>query len=165
MRRAAKALVEPVPARFTVSREVKDGFARLQAEVHRRVKLDGHVDDSDVSLWEPRRARGLSAARFQGRWVVAGEESALEGVFVPSPQVQTFLRATSLLLTLLILAGALVLFADVPVGAATRFLIPLTGVFAILGLPMLTLALASQKLAAEARIAKAIRTCFASQES
>jgi hypothetical protein len=163
MRRAARTLVEPTPVRFVSEVDAGAATERVGAEVAARRRLDGDGRGDLVRIWEPGNESSLAAGRFEGRWVGSEGEYALEGHFLPSPRLQPFLRALSALLAaLLIASGVVLLIPDVP--APIRFLVPLTAGFAILGFPLLIVALGSHKLAAEARIAKAIRALLKPDE-
>jgi hypothetical protein len=109
-----------------------------------------------VVLWEPDRERGLTVARFEGQLVRREDGTALEGRFLPSPTVPRFLRGASLLLAGLVIASLGVVLASSE-STPMRFLLPMTSTLLVLGFPLLVLALASHRHAAEARLAKAIR--------
>ena len=155
MRRAAKALVERTPAEFETGRAAGDALARLRASA----KLDVEVNGDRLAVGEKGRRARLAGSRFEGGWMPRGAGSVLAGDFVPSPGIHAFLRSASVGLAIL-MAASLWTWFDSSTGGPLRYLLALSALFAILGFPIVILAIASQKEAAQARVAKAVRAAL-----
>ena len=140
MRRAARGLVEPRTLTFE-SRHPLDESQRRFAEVAARVPIS-----------PPPRVS----------WQSAGAVATLSAEFPPSPRTKSFLSAVSLGMAMLIAASVWALMRE---SGALAFLLPLTTGLAILGFPMLVLALASQREAREATFARAVRAALRDEES
>lgn len=142
MKRAASALVQTRTERFESLHALAESRARLESAMA--------------------RAR-LTGTQFEPLWREEGGKAVLEARFLPPRGIQGLLRAISLLLVVLIGASAYELVAGVP--GALRFLLPAFTVLCILGLPIFTLALNSQREALESRIRRAIREALLDQDS
>lgn len=139
MRRAARGLVEPRTLTFE-SRHPLEESQRRFAAVLERVPID-----------PPPRAS----------WQSTGAVATLSAEFPPSPRTKSFLSALSLGLAMLIAASAWALMRE---SGTLAFLLPLTTALAILGFPMLVLALASQREAREATFARAVRAALRDED-
>jgi len=138
MKRAAQALVATRTERFESLHPLAESRTRLDAALARmRVVHDG---------------------RFVPHWREEAGHAVLEGEFLPPRGVQGLLRALSVLMALLVVASGYVI-ATVHEGSL-RFLLPLATLLAILGLPLLTLGLSSQREALESRVRRAIRVAL-----
>ena len=87
----------------------------------------------------------------------------LDAEYSPAPGIKRFLQMTSLVLVALIAASAWVVMASREEGALA-FLVPLVTVLAILALPLVVVAIGSQREAEEARIGKAIRRALTDED-
>jgi hypothetical protein len=160
MRRAAQGLVDKTPARFESDLRCPEALERLSAIVRPDGKLDGTVSDERVELWERNRAGGLTATRFGGRFIILEpHRCALDGAFHPSPRVPGFLRITSIFLIALMAATAWMQLSS-GVSEVARYLVTLATSFTILAFPFVILGIASNKQAAENRIARLVRTAL-----
>ena len=155
MRRAAKALVERTPAEFATAHGVEEALLRLRASPG----LDVEASGDRLAIHEKGRAARLTAGRFEGGWVPRAAGSVLAGDFVPSPGIHAFLRSASVGLALL-MGASLWTWFDSTSGGPLRYLLALCALFAVLGFPIAILAVASQKEAAQARVAKAVRAAL-----
>jgi hypothetical protein len=113
-------------------------------------------EQSSARLAEALKANRPRTAKVTATWRVATEGLRLDVQLSPAPTVRIFLVAASVALTMLLVSSAWVLLAaDKPM--ALRFLVPLTAVLGILGLPLLIVGLGSQREAEEAKLSRAIR--------
>jgi len=135
MKRAASALVETRTERFESLHPLAESRARLEGAMA-RVKL-------------------VPGSQFVPEWREEGGKAVLEARFLPPRGIQALLRGISLLLVTLIGASVYEAMTDAP--GALRYLVPGFTLLCILGLPMLSLALNSQREAHESRIRRAIR--------
>lgn len=140
MRRAARGLVEPRTLTFESLHPLEESQRRFAAVIER------------VPISPPPRAT----------WQSTGAVATLVAEFPPSPRTRTFLSALSLAMAMLVAASAWSLMRE---SGSLAFLLPLTTVLAILGFPMLVLALASQREAREAVFAKAVRVALRDEEA
>jgi hypothetical protein len=143
LRRVARALVEHRTERFESRHSREESIARLEPAL---------------------AALGLKGAtRFHGDWKVEHGKVHLEAQFAPARRTRRFLNTSSLVLTLLLAAGAWALLGT-QADRSIRFLVPLAAVFAILAFPFVAAALGSQREAEEARIRKAIRKALLEED-
>lgn len=140
MRRAARGLVEPRTLTFE-SRHPLEESQRRFATVLERVPISP----------APRAS-----------WQSTGTVATLSAEFPPSPRTRAFLSGLSLGLAMLVAASAWALLRET---GALAFLLPLTTGLAILGFPMLVLALASQREAREATFARAVRAALRDEDA
>ncbi|HUP96848.1 MAG TPA: hypothetical protein VM073_02840 [Usitatibacter sp.] len=138
-RRAARALVEHRTESFE---------SRHAPEVARR-----RLDEALARIGPAPRVV------FTPRWVNVGEKAILEASFIPPARIARFLKATSVVMTLL-LAATVWAIAVAGAEPALAWLLTLSTGFAILGLPFVFVALGSQREADEGRIRKAIRVAL-----
>jgi hypothetical protein len=138
MKRAASALVASRTERFESVHSLEDSRKRLAAALA--------------------RAKLAPGDRFVAQWHDEGGRAVLEARFLPPRGIHALLRAISLLMAVLVAASAYVILS-MPTGAL-RFLLPAFTLLCILGLPLLTLALNSQREALESRIRRAIRVAL-----
>lgn len=136
MRRAAQALVARRGETFASRYPLDISRTRLGTELER-----AHVAESE---------------RFRVSWRDEGGDTFLDAQFHPSSTTQRFLQLASFAMLLLVAGSAWALLSAGEERSA-RFLLPLATVLAILGFPLVALALASHREAEEARIGKAIR--------
>lgn len=141
MRRVARALVERRTERFESRHPLADSRQRLEAALG--------------------RARIAGASAFTHAWQEADGKAVLEASFAPPPSLQRLLQAISVALALALAAAG---WAILTQEGAVAFLVPMVTVFAILGLPLVTLGLGSRRMAEEARIGKAIRVALMDEE-
>lgn len=141
MRRVARALVERRSERIESRHAVAESKQRLEAALV-RARLEG-------------------ASAFTHAWHEVDGKAMLEASYAPPPSMQRLLQAISVVMVLLLAATA---WAIATQEGAIAFLVPLVTVFAILGLPLVTLGLGSRRAAEEARIAKAIRVALLDEE-
>jgi hypothetical protein len=135
MRRMAKALVETREETYASRHSVEVSKARA---------------DAALAALVPK------ALRFERSWSNDNGHATLVVRFAPASRTRRFLQASSIVLTLLVLAAAWALLApgeDRP----ARLLLPLVAGFAVLAFPFVVVALGSQREAEEARIGKALR--------
>jgi hypothetical protein len=138
MKRAAASLV----ARRSESFESHHG---IEASKHR---LEAALDRAGIRRPWP----------FLERWSEREGRVVLDVTYEPSPRAQRFLKLSSIAFVALVWASAWALMKSE--SAALRFLLPLVTVLAILGFPMVSLALASNRDALESRIRRAIRVAL-----
>lgn len=142
MKRAARALVERTTERFESRHSLPESKARLDAAIA-KLKLTG-------------------ASRFRLAWIEEGGKAILQAEFLPRARTQAVLTASSVVLSLLVLASAWLLYSAE--GGTARYLVPLVTGFCILAFPFVTLALSSNRAAEESRIRKAIRVALLDEE-
>jgi len=135
MRRAARALVEHRTERFESRHPPGESKARL-----------------DAALAKLERS---GASRFIPSWREEGGKAILQAQFLPRARTQAVLTASSIVLSLLVLASAWLLYSTDE--GAVRYLVPLFTGLAILAFPFVALALSSNREAEESRIRRAIR--------
>ena len=140
MRRAARGLVEPRTLVFESRHPLEESQRRFAAVLER------------VPIAPPPRAT----------WESTGAVATLKAELPPPPRTKAFLNALSLGMAMLVAASAWALTRE---SGALAFLLPLTTVLAILGFPMLVLALASQREAREAAFAKAVRVALRDEDA
>jgi hypothetical protein len=140
MRRAARSLVEPRTLTFE-SRHPLEESQRRFADVLARMPIS-----------PPPRAS----------WHSTGSTATLAAELPPSPRTKSFLSALSLGMAMLIAASAWTLTRE---SGSLAFLLPLTTALAILGFPILVLALASQREAREATFARAVRAALRDEDA
>ena len=136
MRRAAASLLERRVERF----ESRHGLEVSRARLDEALARSQHHD----------------LASFAPTWQEEAGKVVMQATFEPAPRVQLLLKLTSLVFVLLVAASAWVLLAEADYGAL-RFLLPLVTVLGILGLPFVTLGIASARAAREAQARRAIR--------
>lgn len=139
MRRAARGLVEPRTFTFESRHSLEESQRRF-AEVLARAPIH-----------PPPRAS----------WQATGEVATLSAEFPPSPRTARFLSALSLGMAMLVAASVWALMRET---GTLAYLLPLTTLLAILGFPMLVLALASQREAREATFARAVRAALRDED-
>lgn len=139
MRRAAASLVQPRTITFESRHPLEESQRRFAAVLE----------------------RAPIAPAPRANWQAVGSQSTLAAEFPPSPGTQRFLSALSLGLAMLVAASA---WAVIHETGTLAFLLPMITVLAILGFPMLVLALASQREAREAVFAKAVRVALVDEE-
>ena len=142
MKRAGRALVESRTERFESVHPLEESRSRLAAAMARAKVVPG---GSFVPEWREEKGRAV-----------------LEATFLPPRGIHGLLRAISILLMALIAASVYVLMRY-PAGAV-RFLLPAFTILSILALPIVTLALNSQREAHESRIRRAIREALLDQD-
>ena len=142
MRRAAQALVEHRTETFESRHPLEESRSRFDAAI---AALDLGGD-----------------ARFDREWKTGGGKVLLEARFRPAAHVRWMLNAGSIALSLLVAASAWLIFAAGE--GALRFLVPLFTALAILGFPLVALALSSQREARESRIRRAIRKALLDED-
>ena len=135
MKRAGRALVESRTERFESLFPLDQSRARLERAMA--------------------RTRLVAGAQFVPRWREEGGKAVLEATFLPPRGIHGLLRGISLLLVVLI--GTSIYEIVSTSTGALRYLVPGFTIACILGLPLLTLALNSQREAHESRIRRAIR--------
>lgn len=139
MRRYAGALVERHSETFESRHPLEESRARLASAFER----------------EP----AARSAQFRATWRSDAGRAILVAEFAPSPRVQRLLKLVSAAMMLMVAASAWLLLS--PGDARTlRFLVPMFTVLAILGVPLVAVALGSQREADESRIRKAIRAAL-----
>lgn len=138
MKRAGRALVESRTERFESVHPLEASRSRLAAAMA--------------------RAKVVPGRSFVPSWREEGGRAVLEATFLPPRGIHGLLRGISILLVVLIAASAYVLMRY-PAGAV-RFLLPALTLLSILALPLVTLALNSQREAHESRIRRAIRVAL-----
>ena len=136
MRRAAASLLERRVERY----RSRHGLEASQSRLHEALARSQHHD----------------LASFAPAWQEEDGRVVMQATFEPAPRVQLFLKLTSLVFVLLVAASAWVLMSEADYGAL-RFLLPLATVLGILGLPFVTLGIASARAAREAQARRAIR--------
>jgi hypothetical protein len=142
MKRAARALIAHTTETFDSRHGLAESRARLDAAIA-RLHLRG-------------------ASHFRPTWIEKDGKVILQAEFLPRASTRRILTASSLLLTLLLLASIWLIYST-DEGAA-RFLVPLFTGLAILAFPFVTLALSSNRAAEESRIRKAIRVALLDEE-
>jgi hypothetical protein len=143
-RRAARALVERRVERFESRHGAGESQARLAAALA-ALRVHGRVV-------------------FTSRWITQGAAPVLEAEFAPPARTRRFLKATSVVITLL-LAATLWAIVSPSVQAPLAYLLGLSTGLAILALPLVFVALGSNREAEEARIRKAIRVALADEDA
>jgi len=141
MRRVARALVERRTERVESRHPLAESRQRLEAALG-RARLEG-------------------ASAFTHAWHDAGGKAVLDLSYAPPLRLQRMLQAISVVMVLALAATG---WAIATQEGAIAFLVPMVTVFAILGLPIVTLGLGSRRAAEEARIAKAIRVALLDEE-
>lgn len=141
MRRVARALVERRTERIESRHPLAESKRRLEDALARA------------------RPRGASA--FALAWHDDGGKAVLEVSYAPPASLQRLLQAISVAMALALVAAG---WAIATQEGAIAFLVPLFTVFAILGVPLVTLGLGSRRTAEEARIQKAIRVALLDEE-
>lgn len=138
MKQAAKALVQRRVERFESLHPREESHARVAAALE--------------------RARIDPAAGFIPHWGEDGGRAVLEVEFLPPRGIHGLLRAISIGMLVLVAASIyeVVSVAD----GAMLFLLPLCTGLVILGFPIFTLGLNSQREARESRIRRAIRSAL-----
>ncbi len=144
IRRTAQALVELRRETFETRYPLAVAQARLKLALQR------------VGIAE--------SARFRTEWREHSGQALLEALFAPSPATRRFLHAASVAMLLLVAVSVWALL-NTEKGGASGFLLPLATVFAILGFPLVALALGSHREAEESRIRKAILGALAEDEA
>ncbi len=142
MRRLAKALVETRQESYASRHALEESKARLDAAL-------ASLDPKEV--------------RFERSWRGDAGSVALDVRFSPTPRTRRFLRASSIVLLLLIASAAWAFIAPGEERSA-RFLAPLFAVLGILAFPFVAVALGSQREAEEARIRRAIRRALTDED-
>ena len=140
MKRAAASLVEHRTERFESAHDLAASKARLEAALDR-----AHI----ARPWP-----------FEARWSEA--PVALEIGYAPSRAAKRFLNLASLAFVFLLGGSAWALVKSE--SEALRFLLPLVTVLLVLGFPFVSLALASNRGALEARVRRAIRAALQDEE-
>ena len=118
----------------------------------------------DLATSRERMARALERARVETPWPFATAWSEADGraildvTYSPSPAAQWFLKLASTGFIALLAASAwAVMRAE---AETTRFLVPMVTVLAVLGFPLVTLAMASSRAARESRVQRALRAAL-----
>ena len=142
MKRAGRALVESRTERFESVHSLEESRARLAAAMA--------------------RAKIVAGGSFAPAWHEEKGRAVLEAKFLPPRGTQALLRGISIVLTVLVAASVYAVMRF-PAGAL-RFLLPAFTILSILALPIVTLALNSQREAHESRIRRAIREALADQD-
>ena len=140
MRRAARALVESRTLTFESRHPLEESQRRFAAVLER------------VTVSPPPRAS----------WQSTGAVATLVADLPPSPRTKAFLSALSLGMAMLVAASAWALLRE---SGSLALLLPMTTGLAILGFPMLVLALASQREAREATFARAVRAALRDEDA
>ena len=140
MKRAAASLVERRSERFESTHDLATARTRLQQAFE--------------------RARIENPAALDLRWTES--PVALEVAYAPSRGAKVFLNLASIAFALLLWASAWALMKSD--NEALRFLLPLATVLLVLGFPFVTLAMASQRNAFEARVRRAIRVALQDED-
>ena len=138
MKQAARALIERRVERYESVHPLEASRARLAAALE--------------------RARVTPDASFVAHWSEQAGRAILEAEFLPPRGIHALLRAISLGMLVLVIASIYELVAVS--GGAARFVLPLSTVLAILGFPLFSLGLSSQREARESRIRRAIRSAL-----
>lgn len=142
MKRAAASLIERRTERFTSRHDLASSKARFAQS----------LDHARISKPWP----------FLANWSEEGGTAVLEVVHEPSRGAQRFLKLASAGFVLLVSASGWVLLKTDE--GALRFLLPMTTLLAVLGFPFVTLALASNRGALEARVRKAARVALVDED-
>lgn len=137
LKRAARSLVETRTERF----ESRHGLAQSRRRLDEALKRIGPP----------------GATTFTTHWGEENGRATLEARFAPAPRTQRFLQLFSLGMSLAVAASA---WAIATQEGPLQFALPLFTLLAILALPFVSLGLASQRDAAEARIRRAIRVAL-----
>jgi hypothetical protein len=135
MRRMAKALVETREEMYASRHTLEESKARA---------------DAALAALVPK------ALRLERSWSNDNGNATLVARFTPASRTRRLLQASSMVLTLLVLAAVWALFGageDRP----ARLLLPLVAGLAVLAFPFVVVALGAQREAEEARIRKALR--------
>jgi len=138
MKQAARALVERRVERFESVHSLAESQRRL-AEALKRASI-------------------APSETFVQRWSEPGGRAVLEAEFLPPRGIHALLRAISV--GMLVLVAASIYEYMMVSGGALRFLLPMCTVLVILGFPIFTLGLNSQREARESRIRRAIRVAL-----
>jgi hypothetical protein len=144
MRRAAKALVETRVETFESLHSLAASKPRLERGL--------------AALGSPR------ALTFHGAWSERVGRAIYEATFAPAPTTRRFLNLLSLVLVLLVTASVWA-FLSTPKGSPLRFLLPFLALFALVAIPFVVNAAASNREAEEARIRHAVRVALAENQS
>lgn len=142
LRRAARSLVEPRIERVESSHGREDSERRFAAALE--------------------RARITPPWPFSAAWSEADGRVALTLSFAPSPRVKLFLNLSSLVFVLLLAASAYLVMATSE--GPLRFLVPLFTGLSVLGLPLVTLGMASTRDAVQARVLRAARAALKDED-
>ena len=137
LKRAARSLAETRTERF----ESRHGLAESKAR----------LADTVARINEP------GATVFTPAWSEAAGRAVLEATFAPLPRTRQVLKALSLGMALAVALSAWVVATQ---EGPVQFMLPLFTVLGILALPFVALGLGSQRLAAEARVKRAIRVAL-----
>jgi len=138
MKQAARALIERRVERFESVHSLGESRRRLAAAFERASVVPG--------------------ASFVLHWSENAGHAVLEAEFLPPRGIHGLLRAISIGMLMLVVASV---YEYTSVGEGTaRFLLPLCTVLVILGFPIFTLGLNSQREARESRIRRAIRVAL-----
>jgi len=140
MKRAAASIVERRTERFESAHDLALS----------RSRLDAALDSARIRRPWP----------FESRWTET--PVALEVTFGPSRAARAFLNLASLAFVVLFGASAWTLAKSD--SEALRFLVPLITVLLVLGFPLVSLAMASNRSALESRIRRAIRVALKDEE-
>ena len=136
----------------------------LVATRHERYESIRPLEESQRRLGIMLEGQGVGRkVLYRPSWVTEGTQAILEVELAPPPATLKLLKGLSLGMALLVAASAWVILAPQITGSVT-FLLPLMTVLAILGFPMLVLAMASNREAEESRIRKAIRVALLGEE-
>jgi hypothetical protein len=113
-------------------------------------------EESERRLAGAIKARMPRMSVIEAAWTDGAEGLRAEVQSRPAPAIRRFLFAASLALTVLVISSAWIMFApEEP--TPLKFLLPLVTVLGILGLPLLIVALGSQREAEDERLRRAIR--------
>ena len=141
--------------------EMKRSAASL---VERRTERFESVHDAAAS--RARVAAALDRARIARPWPFTARWSdapvALEVTHAPSAGARVFLNLASIAFVLLVWASGWALMKSD--SETLRFLLPLATLLLVLGFPFVTLAMASNRAAYEARVRKAIRAALRDED-
>ena len=141
MKRAAASLVQRRTERFETKLDARTAQARFESS----------LDRSRIPRPWP----------FAARWTES--PLALEIDYAPSTAARAFLHAASIAFVLLVGASAWALAKSD--SEALRFLLPLATGLLVLAFPFVSLAMASNRAAMEARIRKAIRVALQDEDA
>jgi len=153
MRRAARALVEPQAVSIKSDYEVHEAIGRLEAwsrSQHSDARIILEATPQSVTI--RRRADGKPV--LQGSWRAGENETRLEGEFLPPPSAPRVLKLCSVALALLLALAAWAYFSQPQAGM--RVALAIFAGISVLMFPYAILAIASQALAAQARLKRAL---------
>jgi hypothetical protein len=142
MKRAAASLVERRTERFASRHDLAQSKSRLEVALE--------------------RARIARPWPFIASWSEEAGVVMLETIHEPSRGARRFLELASLAFVVLVGSSAWALMKAEE--SALRFLLPMITVLAVLGFPIVTLAVASQRAALDSRIRKAIRVALVDED-